>query len=75
MDVAPEYRQLGVGSKLLSEIEKIFKEKGAEKCRLEVRKDNKAALRLYEKFGYRKIGELRRFYGVADGVLLEKNLR
>lgn len=72
IDVLPEYRRRGIGAKLLSEIEKIFIERGVLKCRLEVREDNTAAIALYKKFGYLKVRKLHRYYGGVDGVLFEK---
>ena len=74
LDVSPRHRRKGVGKKLLQEIERIFKEKGAEACYLEVREGNAAALSLYLEFGYRKIGELRNYYGNAHGIYLKKTL-
>jgi ribosomal protein S18 acetylase RimI-like enzyme len=58
----------------LEEIERIFKEKGAEACYLEVREGNAAALSLYLRFGYKKIGKLRNYYGNAHGIYLKKTL-
>lgn len=74
LDVSPRHRRKGVGKKLLEEIERIFKEKGAEACYLEVREGNAAALSLYLRFGYRKIGKLRNYYGNAHGIYLKKTL-
>jgi ribosomal-protein-alanine acetyltransferase len=74
LDVLPKYRRRGVGQTLLKEVEKIFKEKGAEACYLEVREGNAAALSLYEKLGYKKIGKLKNYYGNAHGVHLKKSL-
>lgn len=74
IDVSLSHRRKGVGIKLLHEIEKIFKDRGAKICRLEVREDNVAALNLYRKLGYRKVGELKYYYGDAHGILLEKKL-
>ncbi|MEM2318992.1 MAG: GNAT family N-acetyltransferase, partial [Candidatus Bathyarchaeia archaeon] len=47
IDVSPNYRRRGVGIRLLQEIERIFKNKQANLCRLEVKEDNVAALNLY----------------------------
>jgi len=74
IDVSPNHRRKGVGIKLLQEIEKIFKNKQAIACRLEVREDNVAALNLYQKLGYRGVGKLEYYYGDANGILLEKPL-
>jgi len=74
LDVSPSYRRKGIAQKLLNEIEKIFKEKGVKACGLEVRENNIAALRLYQKFGYKKIAKLKNYYGDAHGVYLKKDL-
>jgi len=74
IDVLPAYRRKGTAQMLLQEIEKIFREKSVEACRLEVREDNIPALRLYQKSGYKKIGKLRNYYGNAHGLYLEKAL-
>jgi ribosomal-protein-alanine N-acetyltransferase len=74
LDVSPRHRREGVGQRLLKEIERIFKEKGAQACYLEVREGNAAALGLYLKFGYEKIGRLRNYYGNAHGIYLKKIL-
>lgn len=72
VDIAPSYRRKGIAQKLLHEIEAIFKEKGVKECRLEVREDNAAALNLYQKLGYTKVGKLEKYYGDAHGVYLKK---
>jgi len=74
IDVSPAYRRQGIGSKLLQEIEKLFMGKGVRICHLEVREHNAAALRLYEKCGYRKVSKLKDYYGNANGIYLEKVL-
>jgi len=74
IDISPIHRRKGIGIKLLQEIEKIFKERGVKICRLEVREDNVAALNLYQKLGYKKVGELKGYYGNAHGICLRKIL-
>lgn len=74
IDVSLSHRRRGIGLRLLQEMEKIFKEKGAKICRLEAREDNVAALNLYRKLGYKKVRVLRHYYGSAHGILLEKTL-
>jgi len=74
VDIAPAYRRKGIAQKLLQEIEAIFREKGIEECRLEVREDNVAALNLYQKLGYKKVGKLKKYYGKAHGLYLQKTL-
>lgn len=74
IDISPIHRRKGIGIKLLQEIEKIFRERGVKTCRLEVREDNVAALNLYQKLGYKKVGELKGYYGNAHGICLRKIL-
>ena len=75
IDVSFACRNKGIGAGLLEKMEKLFKEKGVKTCRLEVREDNVAALRLYQKLGYRKAGKLKNYYGDAHGIYLRKVLR
>ena len=75
VDVAPEYRRLGVAERLLLEIEALFRQKGIEECRLEVREDNAAALSLYRKLGYVKVAKLEGYYKEAHGLYMVKMLR
>jgi ribosomal-protein-alanine acetyltransferase len=74
VDIALAYRRKGIAQKLLQEIETIFREKGIKECRLEVREDNVAALNLYQKLGYKKVGKLEKYYGEAHGLYLQKSL-
>lgn len=74
IDVSPAHRRKGIGQMLLQEIEKIFKIKGVKTSHLEVREDNVAAISLYRKLGYRKIGRLKNYYGNAHGIYLKKVL-
>lgn len=74
IDVAPSCRRMGVGQRLMEETEVIFKQKGAEEIRLEVREGNVAAIALYEKLGYKRISRLANYYGEAHGFALRKVL-
>ncbi len=74
LDISPTYRQKGIAQRLLQEMEKIFGEKGVKACCLEVREDNIAALNLYQKLGYRKVGKLKNYYENAHGIYLRKTL-
>ncbi|MBO3753367.1 MAG: GNAT family N-acetyltransferase [Candidatus Brockarchaeota archaeon] len=51
--VLPEFRRRGVGRKLMVESLRKLKAKGVEAIRLSVLKENKAAVRLYEKLGFK----------------------
>jgi len=74
IDVSPKHRRKGVAQGLLQKIERIFREKGVEVCYLEAREDNIAALKLYQKSGYRKIGRLKNYYKNAHGLYFKKAL-
>lgn len=74
IDVLPQYRQKGVGAKLLEQLESLFRDKGVSTCRLEVREDNSAALNLYRRLGYKPLGKLKNYYGAAHALQLEKSL-
>jgi len=74
IDVSPPYRRRGIAQMLLQKIEEIFKEKGVKSCRLEVREDNIAALRLYQKLGYKRVAKLENYYGDAHGIYFRKEL-
>jgi ribosomal-protein-alanine acetyltransferase len=74
VDVSPTYRRRGIAWQLLTQIEELLRQKGVTECRLEVRENNAAALSLYEKLGYKKVGRLERYYGDAHGLYLRKIL-
>jgi ribosomal-protein-alanine acetyltransferase len=64
--VAAEARGRGIGRLLLEDAARIARRHGCSCLRLEVRADNRAAIRLYESLGYRHIGRTLDYY--ADGM-------
>jgi ribosomal-protein-alanine N-acetyltransferase len=56
------FRRRGVAAKLLHHAIDVFREKGYRSVILEVRPSNHAALLLYEKFGFAKIGIRPEYY-------------
>jgi len=74
IDVAPTFQRRGIAQKLLQAIEDIFRAQAITTCHLEVREDNTAALRLYEKSGYSKVAKLENYYPSGHGLYLKKNL-
>ena len=74
LDVSPHHRRKGIAQRLLGELEKMLKQKGVAESRLEVREDNVAAIGLYLKLGYRKVGWQKRYYGDVHGLCLRKVL-
>ncbi|MGD6934645.1 MAG: GNAT family N-acetyltransferase [Candidatus Bathyarchaeia archaeon] len=74
LNVAVNFRRMGVAQKLLFECESILRSRGVTECRLEVRQDNHAAIKLYRHLGYVEIGLLEGYYGKKHGLYLKKNL-
>lgn len=74
INVASPFRRRGIATKMLKEIEVILKQKGITECHLEVREDNSAALKLYHKAGYQRVGRLEKYYGKEHGLYLKKTL-
>lgn len=66
----------GVGSAILSWLEKAACTAGAKRIRVECRRDNVAARNFYGEHGYQELSITTKFYrGVKDGVHLVKWLR
>lgn len=59
---APRFQGRGIARTLLEHGERIAAENGRIYMRLEVRKDNPGAIRLYEKMGYRQFGYYEDYY-------------
>jgi ribosomal protein S18 acetylase RimI-like enzyme len=75
IDVIPRYRRRGIATKLLQKVEKEFLNAGVRTSYLEVRDDNVAARKLYQKLEYRKVEVLKDYYSRGgDGIRLEKTL-
>jgi ribosomal-protein-alanine N-acetyltransferase len=69
-------RGRGIASALLHAVERGARARECARLRLEVRKDNPGAIRLYEKLGYRRFGAIAGFYeDGADAWRYEKILR
>lgn len=64
--VLKEYWNRGVGSKLLTEIINFAKQNSVEIIDLQVRSDNSAAIHLYQKFGFQKIGTHPAFFKIQN---------
>lgn len=60
--VFPKYRNSGVGTALVNEAVSYCKKENLEFLSLEVRKSNEQAIRLYEKAGFKVVGERKDFY-------------
>lgn len=74
--VSPVYRRRGVASALISALAEAGRKAGLSKLCLDVRVSNAAALSLYEKNGFYRVGLRRGYYSAPkeDAVLLDKDL-
>jgi ribosomal-protein-alanine N-acetyltransferase len=74
--IAGNAQGYGFGSSLLLALLEELKLAGAEEVELEVRASNGAALRMYERAGFREVGRRREYYRgpVEDAVLLRLEL-
>jgi ribosomal-protein-alanine N-acetyltransferase len=64
--VVPEQRRKGIGNALLAACEEAWRKAGVRGAWLEVRRDNRGALKLYEQRGWTDAGLRRGYY--EDGV-------
>ena len=74
---APECRRQGVGQALLRRVLSDCEARGVRSIYLEVRASNAAALGLYEKVGFMRLGVRRRYYSdpTEDAVIMKKSIR
>jgi len=75
IDVHPDFREKGIGSKLLDKMHRRVKKKKLEKMILEVYTYNTRAFQFYCAHGYQEITILNDYYGLGkDGCLMMKTL-
>ncbi len=60
--VHPQFRNKGIGSKIVNELINICENKNIRKITLEVRRSNESAILLYNKFGFEPCGIRRGYY-------------
>lgn len=72
--VESEYRNRGIGTKLLAYLVSIAISKCVLNITLEVRVSNVNAISLYKKFGFREVAIRHNYYGFEDGILMEKQV-
>ncbi len=75
INVASRCRRRGIGTKMLTEIEKHLKQRGITECFLEVQEDNNAAIKLYHKIGYQTVRKIEKYYGKKNALYLKKSLK
>ena len=72
--VLEEYRNKGIGNKLMSYLVGIAINERVVNITLEVRTSNEIARNLYKKFGFREVALRKFYYGDEDGILMEKQV-
>ena len=75
--VSPEARRRGFGDALISELLLRAEEKALSFVTLEVRESNEAAIGLYQKHGFQKVGLRKKYYDLPkeDAILMTKFLK
>jgi ribosomal-protein-alanine N-acetyltransferase len=69
------YRRKGHALKAFADLEKKAKSLQIKKMILEVREDNLAAIKLYEKLNFKKSGLRKKYYeNKVDAILMEKEI-
>lgn len=76
LDIVPEARRFGIGTKLMSACEERLRASGCTEVYLETAVNNEAALRLYRKLDYQVIEVLPEYYSShsLDGFRMGKRL-
>jgi len=70
--VSPEWRRMGIAETLLTHCEEALQ---TPVIKLTVRRNNEAAIRLYEKMGYSQVDIWSKYYrNGEDGLVLEKKM-
>ena len=71
-----EFRNRGLGTKVLLEAEKLAKEFSIQQLWAIISEDNLASLRAFEKAGYQRAGHLKKWFNIRnqffDGILVQK---
>jgi ribosomal-protein-alanine N-acetyltransferase len=71
----PSHRHRGLGSQLVSWLERPARIAGVERVRVEARADNDNALSFYRRLGFEPVKTVAGYYsGMVDAVQLEKKL-
>ena len=64
--IHPSFRVKGCASSLIQYVLDYFEKKGVHKFFLEVREGNLAAIGLYQRFGFEKIGKRKKYYAETN---------
>lgn len=72
--VKEEYRNRGIGNKMMGYLVSIAINERVVNITLEVRVSNEIARNMYKKFGFREVALRKSYYGDEDGILMEKQV-
>lgn len=72
--VNEEYRNKGIGNKLMGYLVSVAIKSRVINITLEVRVSNDIARNLYKKYGFREVAKRSNYYGNEDGILMEKQV-
>ncbi|MXV61421.1 ribosomal protein S18-alanine N-acetyltransferase [Natronorubrum sp. JWXQ-INN-674] len=74
--VHPDHRGTGIGSALLSRAIAVLTARGADSVKLEVRRSNEGAKRLYRKFGFEPLRRVPNYYeNDEDAIVMLRKLQ
>lgn len=68
--VSEDFRGHGIGSSLMDEVIKVCNDNEIENLTLEVRYNNKYAIKLYEELGFKQATIRKKYYGNGDDAVL-----
>ena len=68
--VKKDFRQKGIGSKLLEKLIETSIQKNVHSLTLEVNYKNVPAIKLYEKYGFKYVGKRKKYYNNIDDALI-----
>lgn len=74
IEVLKEYRNQGIGTRLIDYIIRIAIKNNLVNITLEVRKSNYIAQKLYHKMGFKEVAIRKYYYGDEDALLMEKKV-
>ena len=69
------YRNQGIGTLLLENLILLAKDLNISTLFLEVNEQNKPAIHLYEKLGFKKLGVRKKYYNNNNRIIIQKNLK
>lgn len=74
--VKKSHRNNKIGSKLLEELVNLAKSLSLNSITLEVRSDNLAAIKIYEKYNFENLGIRKKYYeNTYDAIIMTKKLK